>query len=125
MQSGKHVGHTIRARVLHQPPPRPFSYFDKGNMATLAVSYAIMEKDRLRLSGIMGKAGWAFIHILYLGRAEGQLMLGMQWIFNLFFGKPGSSYIETPLAEMAQPVQHPAQAAPPAREGAQSAESVT
>ncbi|MBV9354708.1 MAG: cytochrome d ubiquinol oxidase subunit II, partial [Chloroflexi bacterium] len=35
MQSGKYAGHVIRARVLHQPPPGPFSYFDKGNMATL------------------------------------------------------------------------------------------
>jgi NADH dehydrogenase FAD-containing subunit len=121
MQSGKHAGHTIRARVLHQPPPKPFSYFDKGNMATLAATYAIMEKDQLRLAGIIGKAGWAFIHILYLGRAEGQVMLGVQWLFNLFFGKPSSSYIDTPLAEMAQPVHHLAQTAPPPAQEAPTA----
>jgi NADH dehydrogenase FAD-containing subunit len=96
LQSGKHVAHSIRARVLHQPPPGPFSYFDKGNMATISMMYAIMEKDRLKVDGIPGKLGWTFIHIMYLGRAEGQLMLCLQWIFGLFFGRTASRYIDAP-----------------------------
>ena len=28
----------------------------------------------MKVGGLLGKAGWAFIHVLYLGRAEGQLM---------------------------------------------------
>ena len=96
IQSGKHAGHSIRARVMHQPPPSAFSYFDKGNMATIAVTYAIMEKGKLKVGGLFGKLGWAFIHVLYLGRAEGQLMLCLQWIFGLFLGRTGSRYIDTP-----------------------------
>jgi NADH dehydrogenase FAD-containing subunit/cytochrome bd-type quinol oxidase subunit 2 len=96
LQSGKHAAHSIRARVLHQPPPNAFSYFDKGNMATISFSYAIMEKDKMKVGGWLGKTGWAFIHILYLGRAEGQLMLCMQWIFGLMLGRSGSRYIDTP-----------------------------
>jgi NADH dehydrogenase FAD-containing subunit len=98
LQSGKHAAHTIRARVLHQPQPAPFAYFDKGNMATIAVTYAIMERGRLKLGGLIGKLGWAFIHVLYLGRAEGQLMLCLQWIFGVLLGRTGSRYIDTPLA---------------------------
>jgi NADH dehydrogenase FAD-containing subunit len=101
LQSGKHAAHSIRARVLHQPPPSAFSYFDKGNMATIASTYAIMEKDRMKVGGILGKAGWTFIHILYLGRAEGQLMLCMQWIFGLWLGRTGSRYIDTPSVQPA------------------------
>jgi NADH dehydrogenase FAD-containing subunit/cytochrome bd-type quinol oxidase subunit 2 len=101
LQSGKHAAHSIRARVLHQPPPSAFSYFDKGNMATISIWYAIMEKGKVKFSGVIGKAGWAFIHILYLGRAEGQLMLGMQWIFGLFLAHTGSRYIDTPGVETA------------------------
>jgi NADH dehydrogenase FAD-containing subunit len=99
LQSGKHAAHSIRARVLHQPPPRSFSYFDKGNMATISMSYAVMEKGKLKLSGVLGKTGWAFIHILYLGRAEGQLLLCLQWLFGLIFGRTGSRYIDTPSVE--------------------------
>jgi NADH dehydrogenase FAD-containing subunit/cytochrome bd-type quinol oxidase subunit 2 len=96
LQSGKHAGHTIRARVLRQSPPGPFSYFDKGNMATISSTYAIMEKGKLKLGGPLGKAGWAFIHVLYLGQAEGQLMLCMQWLFGIALGRTGSRYIDTP-----------------------------
>ncbi|HEY1297375.1 MAG TPA: cytochrome d ubiquinol oxidase subunit II [Chloroflexota bacterium] len=106
LQSGKHAAHSIRARVLQQPPPSAFSYFDKGNMATIAFSYAIMEKGKLKVGGILGKAGWTFIHILYLGRAEGQLMLALQWIFGLLLGSSGSRYIDTPSVE--PPVTAPA-----------------
>jgi len=96
LQSGKHAAHSIRARVMHQRPPAPFSYFDKGNMATISPSYAIMEKGRLKAGGLVGKAGWAFIHVLYLGRAEGQLLLCIQWLFGVLLGKTGSRYIDTP-----------------------------
>jgi hypothetical protein len=58
-----------------------------------------MEKDKMKVGGILGKAGWTFIHILYLGRAEGQLMLCMQWMFGLFLGRTGSRYIDTPSVE--------------------------
>ncbi len=72
-----------------------------------------MEKDQMRISGLLGKAGWAFIHVLYLGRAEGQLMLGLQWVFTLLFGKAGSRYIDTPMAPM-EPAASSGQAAAPA-----------
>jgi NADH dehydrogenase len=96
LQSGEHAAKTIRARITHELPPAPFSYFDKGNMATISTTYAIIEKDRLKVDGLMGKAGWAFIHVLYLGRAEGMLMLCLQWVFGILLGRIGSRYIDNP-----------------------------
>ena len=101
LQSGKHAGQ-LHPRARHAPTPPPaFSYFDKGNMATIAVTYAIMEKGKFKLGGLLGKLGWAFIHVLYLGRAEGQLMLCLQWLFGLLLGRTGSRYIDTPSVERA------------------------
>jgi NADH:ubiquinone reductase (H+-translocating) len=100
LQSGKHAALSIRARVLHQPPPAPFAYFDKGNMATISVTYAIMEKGRMKVGGLLGKAGWAFIHVLYLGRAEGQVMFILQGLFGVLLGRTGSRYIDTPSVEL-------------------------
>jgi NADH dehydrogenase FAD-containing subunit len=68
-------------------------------MATISANYAIMEKGRFKIGGWMGKTGWAFIHVLYLGRAEGQLMLCMQWLFGVLLGRTGSRYIDTPGAQ--------------------------
>ena len=70
-------------------------------MATISVTYAIMEKGKLKVSGWMGKAGWAFIHVLYLGRAEGQLMFILQGLFGVLLGRTGSRYIDTPSVERA------------------------
>ena len=42
------------------------------------------------------RPGWAFIHVLYLGRAEGQLMLCMQWLSSVILGRTGARYIDTP-----------------------------
>jgi NADH dehydrogenase FAD-containing subunit len=112
LQGGKHAAHTIRARVMHQPPPGAFSYFDKGNMATIAATYAIMEHNKMKLSGVLGKMGWAFIHVLYLGRAEGQLMACLQWLFTILFGRTASRYIDTPSLEQVD--SSPAPTAAPA-----------
>jgi NADH dehydrogenase FAD-containing subunit/cytochrome bd-type quinol oxidase subunit 2 len=102
LQSGKHVAHSIRSRVLHQPPPKAFTYFDKGNMATISVTYALMEKGRLKTGGLLGKLGWAFIHVLYLGRAEGQVMFILQGLFGVLMGRTGSRYIDTPSVVVAE-----------------------
>jgi NADH:quinone reductase (non-electrogenic) len=100
LQSGKHAGETIRARVLNRPPPPRFTYFDKGNMATIASTYAIIEHGRFKLSGMFGKLGWAFVHVLYLGRLEGQLLLALQWVFGLAFGRTSSRNIDPPNSEL-------------------------
>jgi hypothetical protein len=34
----------IRHRVAAVPPPRPFRYFDKGNMAVVGGDYAVLEQ---------------------------------------------------------------------------------
>jgi NADH dehydrogenase FAD-containing subunit len=118
LQSGKHAAHTIRARVLHQPPPGPFRYFDKGNMATISAGYAVVEKDKLKMTGIPGKLSWGVIHILYLGQAGGQLLLATQWTFGVLLGRMGSRYIDTPM-----PTRTAALGAPPATPAEPSAAS--
>jgi NADH dehydrogenase FAD-containing subunit len=54
LQSGKHAAREIRARGMHQLPPPPFAYVDKGNMATIATTYAIMERNKVKVGGIPG-----------------------------------------------------------------------
>jgi len=53
MQQGRHVGRSIARRVAGQAPPRPFHYFDKGNMAVIGRNFAILESGRWQLSGFV------------------------------------------------------------------------
>ena len=43
MQQGRYVGRTIRTRIEGRENPRPFKYFNKGNLATIGRSFAIAD----------------------------------------------------------------------------------
>jgi NADH dehydrogenase FAD-containing subunit len=117
IQGGQHTAHVIGAHVLHQSPPKPFDYFDKGTMATIAEYYALVEKGKLKLSGPIGKLGWAFIHILYLGGAESQSLLCLQWLFSVLRGKTVSRYIDVPPSAPSEPHLAPAAQPSPGKAG--------
>ena len=46
IQSGRYAGQSILRRLQGRPPLPPFVYHDKGNMATIGRTFAIMESDR-------------------------------------------------------------------------------
>jgi NADH:ubiquinone reductase (H+-translocating) len=79
MQQGRYVGRAIARRVAGQATPRPFRYFDKGNMAVIGRNFAILETGRLRLSGFVAWLAWAAIHIAFLPQAENKLLVFTQW----------------------------------------------
>jgi NADH:ubiquinone reductase (H+-translocating) len=82
MQQGKYVAETIRRRVRGESPPAGFRYWDKGSMATIGRSRAVMETGRLRLWGYPAWLGWLFVHIMYLARFENRVLVLFQWFWN-------------------------------------------
>lgn len=82
MQQGQYVASLISRKVKGLSAPGPFKYWDKGSMATIGRSKAVLESGRIRLSGYFAWLGWLFIHILYLIRFENQLLVMMQWMWN-------------------------------------------
>jgi NADH dehydrogenase len=82
MQQGQYVANLISRKAKGQSAPGPFKYGDKGSMATIGRSKAVLESGRLRMSGYFAWLGWLFVHILYLIRFENQLLVMMQWMWN-------------------------------------------
>jgi len=82
MQQGRYAGRVIARRVTGQATPRPFRYFDKGNMAVIGRNFAILESGRLRLSGFFAWLAWAAIHIAFLPQAGNRLIVFTQWAWN-------------------------------------------
>jgi NADH dehydrogenase len=82
MQQGKYVAELIKRRVKGEPPPGPFQYWDKGNMATIGRSHAVLESGPIRLWGYPAWLGWLFIHIMYLARFENRVLVLFQWFWN-------------------------------------------
>src|ERR1700677_2546891 len=54
------VGGWIARELGGDKPPRPFRYFDKGNMAVIGKNFAILESGRIKLAGIIPWFIWAF-----------------------------------------------------------------
>ncbi len=82
MQMGKYVADTIRARLDGRTPPGPFHYRDKGSMATIGRSAAVVDLGWLRLTGLLGWMTWLFVHILYLIAFENRVLVVFQWAWS-------------------------------------------
>jgi NADH dehydrogenase len=87
MQQGRFVGRTIR-RDLKGQKRVPFHFVDKGQMATIGRSRAIVELGGLRLAGRLAWFLWLFIHIYYLTGFHNRLLVVMEWAWSyLTFGR--------------------------------------
>jgi NADH dehydrogenase len=82
MQQGKYVAEVIDGDVRGKPVEERFVYFDKGNMATIGRSRAVVEAGSLRFTGKIAWLAWLFIHILYLARFENRVLVLFQWFWN-------------------------------------------
>src|SRR6267154_1722054 len=51
MQQGRYVGQLIDRRLSGKSAPRPFRYFDKGNMAVVGKGFAVLQSGKIHLSG--------------------------------------------------------------------------
>ena len=87
IQGGKHVAKVIRAEAEGKKLPKPFSYSDKGTMATIGKSSAIAEiKGLPKLKGFVAWIIWVALHILTLlgnrNRLATMINLGSKYLFS-------------------------------------------
>jgi NADH dehydrogenase len=94
IQQGRYVGGWIARELGAGKPPRPFRYFDKGNMAVIGKNFAIMESGRIKLAGIIPWFIWAFIHIMFLPQLQNQRRVQNQWFWSYFTGQRSSRLVD-------------------------------
>jgi NADH dehydrogenase len=94
IQSGRYAGRAILRRLQGQPALPPFVYVDKGSMAAIGRTFAIMEARGMRLSGRLAKLAWAFLHIWYLMQNKDKLIVFVKWVWHYFTGTRGTRLIE-------------------------------
>jgi NADH dehydrogenase len=87
MQQGRYVARTILSDLKGQPR-QPFHFVDKGQMATIGRSRAILDVGRLHLAGFPAWIVWLIIHIYYLTGFKNRLLVVAQWAWSyLTFGR--------------------------------------
>ena len=95
MQQARYVGKIIAWELESEgrPPRRPFSYFDKGSMATIGRSRAIAEARGIKMHGFIAWLAWLFIHIWYLVGFKNRLMVILTWTWSYLSYKRGARLI--------------------------------
>ena len=93
MQQGRYVAKLIHRQLAGKKAPRPFSYFDKGNMAVVGKGYAVLESGKVRMHGIFALLAWAFIHITFLSQLSQKISVFLQWAWTFLTGQRGARLI--------------------------------
>jgi NADH:ubiquinone reductase (H+-translocating) len=93
IQQGRYVGRLISQQVKGREPRRPFQYFDKGNMAVVGKSFAILESGWLRTSGRMTWLVWVILHLISLPQLQNRLRVQIQWFWSYCIGQRSSRLI--------------------------------
>ena len=80
----------------------PFKYWDKGTMATIGRSAAVVQAGPFRFSGFIAWLAWLFIHLVFLVGFRNKIAVLLQWTYSYFAYKRGARII-TDVAPVAQP----------------------
>ncbi|MCB1114366.1 MAG: NAD(P)/FAD-dependent oxidoreductase [Chlamydiia bacterium] len=80
IQQGRYVAKMIRKDIPHNERP-PFSYFDKGSLATIGKGKAVGLYKEMHFKGYPAWLIWSFVHIFYLISFTSRVLVMMQWIF--------------------------------------------
>ncbi len=81
MQQGLYVAATIMRKVRGEQEIPPFHYRDKGSMATIGRSHAVVQLGPLSLTGFVAWLAWLMIHLLYLIGFRNRLLVMLQWVW--------------------------------------------
>ena len=93
IQQGRYAGRAIRARLDGRPAGKPFSYFDKGNMAVIGKNFSVLESGEFRLSGFPAFLAWGAVHLQFLGQSSLRVTVLVQWFWTYFTGQGGARLI--------------------------------
>jgi NADH:ubiquinone reductase (H+-translocating) len=93
MQGGRYVASVIIGSVEGKATNKPFSYRDKGNLATVGRSYAIVDINNIRLTGFFAWLIWLAVHIYFLVGFRNRLVAIFQWAWTYFTFDRGARLI--------------------------------
>jgi len=92
IQQGHFAADLIEARLRGQAI-KPFSYWHKGDMATIGRAAAVADFGWIRFNGVMAWLSWLFIHLWFILEFEDRILVFLQWAWNYFTHNRGARLI--------------------------------
>jgi len=100
MQMGRFAARAIVARVTGGTL-EPFSYVDKGSLATIGRSRAVAQFGKWGFSGIVAWSFWLWLHIFFLIGFRNRMVVLMEWFWAyLTFQRSARIILDDPHARI-------------------------
>jgi NADH dehydrogenase len=80
-QQGAHVARVIRAHIEGRAAPAPFSYRDRGNLATIGRKAAVADFGSVRFSGWFAWLLWSVAHVYFLIGFRSRIVVALNWLW--------------------------------------------
>jgi NADH:quinone reductase (non-electrogenic) len=93
MQAGEYVASLIVQRIAGKEQRKPFRYFNKGNLATVGRSYALVDLGKVRMAGFLAWVTWLVVHIFYLIGFRNRVVALFQWAWTYLTYNRGARLI--------------------------------
>ena len=113
LQMGTYAGRSIERTLRGKggsKPTKPFSYHDKGMMATVGKGRAVLDAFGVHLSGFLAWMVWALVHITFLINIRSRFAAIWSWSWAYVFNNGLNELI-------IQPEEQPSRARPASRGG--------
>lgn len=93
ISQGQYVSRVIAARIAGLQSPGGYKYRDRGILATIGRTAAVVDFPKLRFSGFFAWLVWLFIHLMQLCELDNRLLVMIQWAWNYFTRNRGARLI--------------------------------
>lgn len=81
IQQGNQLGDNI-LKLIEEKPMEPFSYKDKGAMATIGRNKAVVDLKNIRFQGVFAWYVWMFVHLFFLIGFRNRMVVFVNWVYN-------------------------------------------
>jgi NADH dehydrogenase len=82
---------TTEAQAGQRPA---FVYWDKGSMATIGRSAAVVSLSGLKIRGFSAWMMWLFVHLIFLMHMRNRISVFIHWVWSYFTWQRGARIIQ-------------------------------
>ena len=82
IQQGEQLASNLSVGTSRMEQWKPFSYNDKGSMATVGRNRAVVDLPRLSFQGFMAWAVWLLVHLFAILGTKNKVFVFLNWVWN-------------------------------------------
>lgn len=105
IQQGKHLAKNLK-RYWKKQPMQPFSYFNKGTMATIGRNKAVVDIGKFEFSGFFAWFIWIFVHLWFLIGFRNRIVTFFNWCYNYINSDRAARLIIRPFKSNKTALEH-------------------